>query len=74
MVVTKREAGNERIIFVVYTVLGYVALSLHNGVFAPDLAEEPTDVRAILVLLNLAVGTWCFLRALRGLWKAELAE
>jgi len=69
--VTKQEAGNERIIFVVYTALGYVALSLHNGVFAPDLAEEPTNMRAVLVLFNLAAGTWCFLRAIRGLWKTQ---
>jgi hypothetical protein len=60
--------------FIAYTVMGYLALVLHNSLFAPDLAEEPTNVRAILVVLNLAAGTWCFVSALRNLWKPVPTE
>lgn len=60
--------------FVAYTALGYLALVLHSSFFAPQLADEPTNVRAILVVFNLAAGTVCFLSALRGLWKIEMAE
>lgn len=68
----EKETIKERLSFVVYTALGYLALVLHNSIFAPELAEEPTDVRVVLTMINLAVGTWCFLRALRGIWKANV--
>jgi len=53
--------------FAAYTGLGYLALVLHHWVFAPQMAESVTGMRVVLVLVNLAAGSWCFIRALRML-------
>lgn len=60
--------------FIAYTAMGYLALVLHNSLFAPEFTEEPTNVRGILVVLNLAAGTWCFVSALWNLWKPDPVE
>jgi hypothetical protein len=58
--------------FLVYTALGYLALALHFLVFVPGHVEGSGRTAAVLLLLNLAAGAWCFLRALRVAWGVRL--
>lgn len=58
--------------FLAYTGLGYLALLLHLAFFGPGLENASTRARVILVLLNLAAGSWCFLRALRTGWTRRI--
>jgi hypothetical protein len=59
--------------FIAYTVLGYLSLFIHEGLFAPTLASGSNTARSVLALVNLAAGSWCFLRALRAAWVAGAA-
>jgi hypothetical protein len=58
--------------FLVYTGLGYLALILHLAFFGPGLSEASSRVRVALVLVNLAAGSWCFVRALRAGWTRRV--
>ena len=59
--------------FFAYTALGYLSLIIHDVLFARSLGVGATTLHAVLALLNLAAGSWCFLRALRAAWVAGAA-
>jgi hypothetical protein len=57
-------------VFLAYTGLGYVALSLHNWVFVTDPAAPMSGLQSVLIMANLIAGSWCFMRALFAAWQA----
>jgi hypothetical protein len=57
--------------FIAYTALGYLSLIIHQGLFVPEMMDGVSSTaHGVLALVNLAAGSWCFLRALHSAWVA----